>query len=228
MKQICLALLFIALAGFARPAHAEVTEQDILDAILETRTFTSQELQEMDVNGDNQVDVADLVYWVQNNESDSTIGTRYVGTMSFDPKFALAPQSVDLTIDETGSQATFDVENSPFFPVSFKMNGSFSETMIRFDSQGSGVFPNGDPRNPLPKDISWNLSITEVTPVTIQDSDELMFQAAFTMTYTGFRSDDRPLDVTGTLYLKGQVEGEGLSFENADDMDLLVQKYPVQ
>ena len=52
MRQISFALLFIALAGFAPPGlSAEVTELDILNAILENGTFSDQELQDMDVNG---------------------------------------------------------------------------------------------------------------------------------------------------------------------------------
>ncbi|QTA90598.1 hypothetical protein [Desulfonema magnum] len=223
MKKI-IVFLFVVFLVFPTPSWA-ADWQDIRDAILGKEAVT----QEMDVNKDGKVDVADVL----KNLKDSPVspdenGTRYIGTMSFDPQFALSPQSVDMTIGETGAEATFNVENSPFFPASFKMSGSFSDNMIAFDSEGAGTLQNGDARNPLPRDISWNLNITDVTPVTVQDSDEMMFQADFTMTYIGFKAEDKPLDVTGTLYLKEQLAGEGLSFEQADDMELLAEKYPVQ
>ena len=52
--------LLLCLAVLAR---AEVTEQDIRDAILGTKTFSQEELGAMDEKGnkDGQVDVADLV-----------------------------------------------------------------------------------------------------------------------------------------------------------------------
>jgi hypothetical protein len=217
--------VFLLFPFIPTPAHA-LELQDIRDAVLGKNKSVTQE---MDVNKDSKVDVADLVYCLKiGNCAPVPDQKRYVGTMSFDQKFALAPQSVEVTIDETASQASFSTENSPFFPSSFKMNGSFSGNMIQFDTQGTGVFKNGDSRNPLHNDISWTLNITDVMPVTVQDSDETMFQAKFTMGYTGLKPENKSLDVTGTLYLKGQVAGEGLSFEHADDMELLAQKYPVK
>ncbi len=226
MKRILMFVFIVFLIFPFVHASAHAADwQDIRDAILGNKTAT----QEMDTNSDNKVDIADML----KNLSDTPVTpdeaeNRYVGTMSFDPQFALAPQAVDMTINETGGEAIFNVEDSPFFPSSFKMSGSFSDSMIAFDSQGSGTLQNNDPRNPLPKDISWNLNITDVIPVTIQDSDEMMFQTEFIMTYTGFRSENRPLDVTGTLYLKEQLAGEGLSFEDAGNMELLAEKYPAQ
>ncbi len=175
----------------------------------------------MDINKDGKIDVADLVKRIiPPIPKDS----RYIGTMSFDEEFALAPQSVDMVIGQTGSDATFNIDNSPFFSDAFKMNGSFGTDTAAFTSEGAGVFENDTlkKRNPLNKDISWKLNIKDAT---VKDG---LIQAKFTMTYTGFKQGSKVLDVTGTIYLKGQVASEGLSFKDANNMTLLVQKYGVK
>jgi hypothetical protein len=215
MKKILAVVIVMALVFPFAPASAqEATRQDVRNAILGEKEATS----EMDVNQDGKVDVADVVNIPVQPQSG------YIGTMSFDPQFALAPQSVDLTVDEKGSEATFNIENSPFFPASFEMNGSFSDDAVVFDSNGFGTLPKDDSRNPLPKAISWNLNIDDVT----QGADGMMLEGRFTMTYTGFKPNNEALAITGTLYLKGQAPGEGLSFENADDMESLAAKYPAR
>ena len=59
------ALLFVSALFLFIPlsVQAQVTEQDILDAILGKRTFTNGQLVEMDLNGDGAVDAADMVYF---------------------------------------------------------------------------------------------------------------------------------------------------------------------
>jgi len=223
-NHLCLTILVLLSALFTLQASA-VTEQDIKDAVLGRKTFTDTELQAMDLNGDGKVDVADAVMLLKIPDDEEI---RFAGTMIFDTQYALAPQHLNFSVDETSSEAVFTVEDSPFFPAGFRMSGTFSADALAFTSQGTGVYPDGDMRNPVSNPISYTLNINAVTPVSVGTSDEKMFQAAFVMTYTGFRSDSKPLPVTGTLYLHRQSAGEGLSFKDAGSMNLLVQKYGIQ
>jgi len=217
---ICFLAVMLVSALFTVQAEA-VTEQDIKDAVLGRKTY----LQEMDRNGDGKVDVADVVMLLKTPDES---GIRFAGTMLFDTKYALAPQNLNFSVDETTSEAVFTVENSPFFPANFRMSGTFSADAVQFTSQGTGVYPNGDTRNPVSRPISYILHINAVTPVAVETLDEKIFQAAFVMTYTGFKSGSVPLPVTGTLYLHRQNTGEELSFKDAGNMTLLVQKYGIR
>lgn len=59
LLMVCLIVPNIVTAEELPPAI--VTEQNLRDAILEHRQFSPEQLQQMDLNGDGQVDVADLV-----------------------------------------------------------------------------------------------------------------------------------------------------------------------
>ncbi len=97
------------------PAHTEVNEQDILDAILGGRTFSNSELHEMDLNSDGAVDVADMVYFHQpiasfagvESEIDETVGTHNV-MIIFD-------KPVDCTLNYTvgGTASTTEPPDPP-------------------------------------------------------------------------------------------------------------------
>ena len=55
-----LAISFLPWFGLME-ALSDFTKQDLIDAILERKTFTEEQLDEMDLNNDGKVDVADLV-----------------------------------------------------------------------------------------------------------------------------------------------------------------------
>ena len=66
MRKIAVALSCLILtAAVARADSSWVTRQDLLDAILQRGTLTSQQLQELDLTRDGVVDVADLVCLTQ-------------------------------------------------------------------------------------------------------------------------------------------------------------------
>lgn len=95
-----LVCLLAAASGGVFAETQTVTEQNIGDAILERRTFTPEDLDSFDLNGDGQVDAADLVLHktlnagivpsaafeassVRTVEGDRTIGVRLVFTKPF-------------------------------------------------------------------------------------------------------------------------------------------------
>jgi len=90
-----LLLVWVILLINPAPLQAEVTEQDILDAILGKRTFPEAQLQEMDLNGDGKVDVADAVYFQLSiasfataaSEADENTGTHDV-VVNFNKPFS--------------------------------------------------------------------------------------------------------------------------------------------
>ncbi len=108
LKLFLFHLLFILL--IPRLAMSEsIPEQDILDAILGKRTFSDEHLNQMDLNADGTLDVADVVYLKQpiasfadpGSDIDETIGTHNV-VINFS-------KSINVTLKYTvGGTATAD------------------------------------------------------------------------------------------------------------------------
>lgn len=67
---LLLALFYI---GFSVAHSADVTEQDIRDAILGARTFTQDQLNDMDLNTDGKVDVADVVKFLASDTGKTAV-----------------------------------------------------------------------------------------------------------------------------------------------------------
>jgi hypothetical protein len=221
-KRIVTWGLFLTLIFTLLPPSIQLTlalsEQEIRDAILGK---TEPDFNTMDLNEDDEVDVADLVFYLGTRRMKML---RYVGIMAFDSEVVLAPQNVELTLPGrvmgAAFQAEFSTENSPFFSGSFLMNGVFSEeNQLSFTSSGTGVLEGDDPRNPLHRPITWELRITEAT------LEEGILNASFTISYTGFRYGEETTQVSGTMSLTKQLSDGTLLFENADDIDRLVQLY---
>lgn len=105
---------------------AQVTEQDIIDAILGRGNFTDPQLQEMDVNQDGKVDVSDAVSIqtpIASFDSAESIVNETVGVHNVEMSFS---KPVNGTLKYTiGGTATDDIENSDYaaLPGSIVVNG---------------------------------------------------------------------------------------------------------
>lgn len=75
MISICLVFTCIARS---LSASEVVTKQNIIDAVLERKTFTPDEESELDLNRDNLLDVADLIHYLKNQAPESLEGV-YTG-----------------------------------------------------------------------------------------------------------------------------------------------------
>ena len=211
MKQIYLALSFMILASFMAPAssQAEVTWQDIRDAILEKRTFTTQELQDMDVNGDNQVDVADLVYF---KPDPVTLIGEHIGILFRDNANIIEGQSgvigqmpfaleitsedplqgeIDNQSDEMGHYSLYFPKG--IFPVIFsKHTETEMDFQVTFTTTSSNLSPDAD----LKRKIAFDGEFT--------DSGKRVLTGTYTETISGFKDnqgDDIPITLTGKFIL---------------------------
>jgi len=226
-QAVLLSMFFIVLSIplFSNyvPAQSDeiITERNIRDIILERRSLSDAEVQQLDLNKDGNVDVADLICYIQINQPVK----RYVGTMTFDSVAVLAPQNIELILTNnagTAFEAEFNSDDSPFFSNQFSLSGNFSGEMPVFISSGAGIFQANDPRNPIHKEVSWEFKITETS---LADG---ILKGKFTIKYKGVRYNSESVIFSGELYLKDQYGDETLLFENADDMNRLENMYGIE
>jgi len=92
-----------------------VTEQNIKDAILGNQTFTSEQLQKMDVNRDNFLDVSDLIRFMRmvevgfsdaTSDTEETAGTRNIVLAFSRPFTGTVNYTIGGTADSTSDFAT--------------------------------------------------------------------------------------------------------------------------
>lgn len=127
-------LVGILLVGFfTRPLFGQATEESIRAAILGTQSFTQQELQQLDLNTDGKVDVADLVFL------GVAIPTIQFATTSSSFNEDAGPIQLGLLISGAASEE----------PVNYTLGGSAQADVDYFDpgfgqvtvSTGAGVLP---------------------------------------------------------------------------------------
>lgn len=207
MKQIYLALSFMMLASFMAPAsaQAEVTWQDIRDAILGNKTAT----QEMDVNEDGKVDVADLVYFdpepipligehigilFRDNANIIEGQTGVIGQMPFALKIISEDPlqgEIDNQSDEMGHYSLYFPKG--IFPVTFSKH---TETEIDFQVSFTTSSSNLSPEADLTRKIAFDGEFT--------DSGKRVLAGTYTETIAGFKDnqgDDIPITLTGKFIL---------------------------
>jgi len=86
-KALSLFLMLMTMpAGLSLAQTGTVTEQNLQDAVLEQKTFTDENLREMDINKDNYVDVADIIKMSPDSvsasfEQTSSVTTEGMGTV---------------------------------------------------------------------------------------------------------------------------------------------------
>ncbi len=211
----------VGAAGAADQAGI-VTERNIRDAILERRTFTAEELAQLDLNGDGKVDAADLVIQQDQEISEMMMSRRFVGSMVFDVDFILSAQKIEMVLPDVQSafQAEFTPEDSLLFSAPFTMSGSLSSGTPVFSSTAHGVMGADDLKNPLGRDLSWELAITETR------LEKGFLKGLFVLTYTGLKLTSEPFETTGVLYMAEQfTDDDKFIFEDADDMARLIELY---
>jgi len=216
-------LAFVAPGGVldALAQSEAATERNIRDAILERITPDAAQIQEMDLNFDGKIDVADLVIQQDREQSETAMNRRFVGSMVFDPDFVLSAQKIEMVLPDVQSAFTAEItpEDSLLFSEPFNMSGTLSSGMPVFTSTGSGALLADDSKNPLHRSLSWDLTISETA---LEDG---VLTGRFTMNYEGLKLEPGAFTVAGDLYMAEQFTDDESLLEDADNLDQLVDRY---
>jgi len=210
-------LCFVLLSFFIPPAQsAEVSEQNIRDAVLGRATFTQEELQELDLNKDSQIDVADLVYFVThdmpNSELSSLVGL-HVGILFRDNAslidgqgevFGQMPFALSITSEappegEIDNRSESDLGYYSLYfpksliPVTFMAAGENElKFRIEFKTSSSNLSPDSE------------LSREMVFEGEFSDSGRRILSGTYEESVAGFKDNlgnDIPITLTGKFLL---------------------------
>jgi len=136
-KAVLLAMVFVVLSiplfsVYVLAQSGAATEQNMVDAILERKTFTSDQLTEMDLNKDNCLDVADVINLVKSSvvaEFDAASSITEEGNGSVGVKVRFSPTFAG-TLRYTVSGTAAEGSDYVILNRSIQVNGDIAEIPI--------------------------------------------------------------------------------------------------
>ncbi|MCP4110441.1 MAG: hypothetical protein GY749_33795 [Desulfobacteraceae bacterium] len=211
-----------------------VTEQDIKDAILERRLFTDAELQAMDMNSDGKVDVADLVWFLDDYEVIPSLTGEHIGIFYRDNAnmiegqsevFGQIPFALRITsedplegeIDNRDKKDTGEVNElghySLYFPKALiPVEIEVVEDGLNFEFEFKTSCSNLSPDNDLTRKMVFRGSFLKPDESNARSkSNPRLLAGTYEESVSGFkgnRGEDIPITLTGKFLLIFGSAGE--------------------